>query len=239
MVTARPHDRFVWDATAALESLGAAGVVLWMWEPERDSLRVTGPARGLGLGPLAPECSTAAILALAAPQDRALLGEFLQPQPPGEEIAVKVRMRGGPPCLWRGVWLEEGVRAAGAVVAESQFAPEPRDALTGLLERRAFLLQAAERLQIPLSYVLMVADLDRLRRLNEALGHERASSTGARPMSGVRMANSSSPIRASRASRGKAAIRREPSAARTRSARSCPRASFSRRRRSRSATIRM
>jgi len=174
MVTARVQDRFVWDATAALESLGAAGVVLWMWEPERDSLRVTGPARGLGLGPLAPECSTAAILALAAPQDRALLEEFLQPQAPGEEIAVKVRMRGGPPCLWRGVWLEDGVRAAGAVVAETQFASEPRDALTGLLERRAFLLQAAERLQTPLSYVLMVADLDRLRRLNEALGHERA-----------------------------------------------------------------
>jgi c-di-GMP-specific phosphodiesterase len=145
-----------------------------MWEPERDSLRVTGPARGLGLGPLAPECSTAAILALAAPQDRALLDEFLQPQPPGVEIAAKVRMRGGPPCLWRGVWLEEGVRAAGAIVAETQFAPEPRDALTGLIERRAFLNLAADKLQIPLSYILMVADLDRLRRLNEALGHERA-----------------------------------------------------------------
>jgi c-di-GMP-specific phosphodiesterase len=164
----------VWDATAALESLGAAGVVLWMWEPERDSLRVTGPARSLGLGPLAPECSTAAILALAAPQDRALLDELLQPQAPGVEIAVKVRMRGGPACLWRGVWLEEGVRAAGAIVAETRFAPEPRDALTGLLERRAFLTLAADKLQIPLSYILMVADLDRLRRLNEALGHERA-----------------------------------------------------------------
>ena len=33
-------------------------------------------------------------------------------------------MRGGPSCLWRGVWLEEGVRAAGAIVAEAQFAPE-------------------------------------------------------------------------------------------------------------------
>ena len=173
-MTGRSQDRFVWDATAALESLGAAGVVLWMWEPQRDSLRVTGPARGLGLGPLAPECSTAAILALAAPQDRALMEEFLEPRTPGEEIAVKARMRGGPPCLWRGIWLEEGVRAAGAIVAETQFAPEPRDILTGLLERRAFLNQASERLQVPLSYVLMVADLDRLRRLNEALGHDRA-----------------------------------------------------------------
>jgi c-di-GMP-specific phosphodiesterase len=173
-VTGRSADRFVWDATAALESLGAAGVVLWMWDPERDSMRLTGPARSLGLGPLVPECSPAALQALAAPQDRALIEDLLAPKEPGEEIVAKIRMRGGPACVWRGVWLEEGGRAAGAIVAETQFAPEPRDALTGLLERRAFLAQAAERLQAPLSYVLLVADLDRLRRLNEALGHERA-----------------------------------------------------------------
>ena len=173
-MTDRSKDRFVWDATAALESMGAAGVVLWMWDPERDSMRLTGPARGLGLGPLVPECSTAALMALAAPQDRALIEELLQPKEPGQEISAKVRMRGGQPCMWRGVWLEEGGRAAGAIVSETQFAPEPRDALTGLLERRAFLTEAAQRLQVPLSYVLLVADLDRLRRLNEALGHERA-----------------------------------------------------------------
>jgi c-di-GMP-specific phosphodiesterase len=145
-----------------------------MWDPERDSMRLTGPARSLGLGPLAPECSTAALLALAAPQDRMLVETFLQPREPGEEVQARVRMRGGPACLWRGVWLEEGGRAAGAIVAETQFAPEPRDTLTGLLDRRAFLVQAAEKLELPLTYVLIVADLDRLRRLNEALGHERA-----------------------------------------------------------------
>ncbi|MGZ3274473.1 MAG: putative bifunctional diguanylate cyclase/phosphodiesterase [Caulobacteraceae bacterium] len=173
-MTARPAERFVWDATGALESLGAAGVVLWMWDPERGSMRLTGPARGLGLGPLAPECSTAALLARALPQDRLMVEEMLAPKAPGEEILVKVRMRGGPACIWRGVWLEEGGRAAGAIVAETQFAPEPRDSLTGLLDRRTFLAKAAEKLQSPLSYVLILADLDRLRRLNEALGHERA-----------------------------------------------------------------
>ena len=173
-MTVRPSEKFLWDATGTLESLGAAGVVLWMWDPERDSMRLTGPARGLGLGPLAPECSTAALMALAAPQDRALVEDMLQPKSPGEEIVARIRMRGAPPCVWRGVWLEEGGRAAGAIVAETQFAPEPRDALTGLLDRRSFLAQAADKLQLPLSYVLIVADLDRLRRLNEALGHERA-----------------------------------------------------------------
>jgi c-di-GMP-specific phosphodiesterase len=172
-VTAR-SERFVWDATGALESLGAAGVVLWMWDPERGSMRLTGPARALGLGPLVPECSTAALLALAQPQDRMLVEDMLEPKAPGQEIQVRVRMRGGPTCVWRGVWLEEGGRAAGVIVGETQFAPEPRDSLTGLLDRRAFLAQAAKKLQSPLSFVLILADLDRLRRLNEALGHERA-----------------------------------------------------------------
>jgi c-di-GMP-specific phosphodiesterase len=113
-------------------------------------------------------------MALALPQDRTLMETLLHPKAPGDEIVVKVRMRGAPPCIWRGVWLEEGGRAAGAIVAETQFAPEPRDALTGLLDRRTFMAQAAEKLQLPLSYLLIVADLDRLRRLNEALGHERA-----------------------------------------------------------------
>jgi c-di-GMP-specific phosphodiesterase len=173
-MAARHSERFAWDATGALESLGAAGVVLWLWDPERGGMRLTGPARALGLGPLAPECSTAALLALALPQDRMLVEDLLRPKAPGEEILAKVRMRNGPACIWRGVWLEEGGRAAGAIVAETQFAPEPRDSLTGLLDRKAFLAQAAQKLQSPLTYVLVLADLDRLRRLNEALGHERA-----------------------------------------------------------------
>ena len=57
--------------------------------------------------------SAAAVLALALPQDRALVSELLRVQSPGEEIAVRVRMRGAETCIWRGVWLEEGgIRAA-------------------------------------------------------------------------------------------------------------------------------
>src|SRR5687768_15724931 len=63
--------RRVWDATAMLEAMGAAEVALWLWEPELDRLRVSGAARALGLGPLAPDCSSAAFRALSLPQDRA------------------------------------------------------------------------------------------------------------------------------------------------------------------------
>ena len=169
------QDRFIWDATAIFEALAAADVVLWTWEPERDRMRVTGAARKLGLGPLAPECSSAAMLALALPQDRALVEEFLRSQEPGCEMSARIRMRGGESCIWRGVWLEEGgVRASGVVAPESKFAASETDELTGLLDRKSFIHRARDHLQTEVPFELMIADLNRLRRLNEALGHERA-----------------------------------------------------------------
>lgn len=169
-----PNDRWSWDATATLEALGAADVALWLWEPEKDRLHLTGASRALGLGPLAPECSSAAMRALALPPDRALAEDVLRVQEPGTEISVRMRMRGGGTCIWRGVWLEEGLRAAGVVAPEAKFAASDQDSLTGLLDRKSFVAHARERLQRPGQHELVVADLDRLRRLNEALGHERA-----------------------------------------------------------------
>ena len=168
------NERWTWDATANLEALGAAEVALWVWEPQKDRLRLTGATRSLGLGPLAPDCSSAALRALTLPQDRAMAEDILRLQQPGGEVAVRLRLRGGAPSVWRGVWLEDGVRAAGVVAAEVRFAASGIDPLTGLADRRTFITLARERLQAPGEYELIVADLDRLRRLNEALGHERA-----------------------------------------------------------------
>jgi c-di-GMP-specific phosphodiesterase len=162
-----------WDATAAIEALAAAESALWIWTPEQDSLRFTGATRSLGLGPLAPDCSGAAFIALAMPQDRALAERILKPAEEGTEIAVRLRMRGSETCLWRGVWLEDGLRAAGMVALETRLAGSDKDSLTGLLDRRTFLARAAETLTEPGEYQMIVADIDRLRRLNEALGHER------------------------------------------------------------------
>jgi c-di-GMP-specific phosphodiesterase len=167
-------DRLVWDATTVLEALGAADAALWVWEPERDRLRLSGASRALGLGPLAPEAASAALRALVLPQDRAAAEDMLRVREPGAEIAARLRMRGAEPCLWRGVWLEEGLRAAGVVARETRFTASERDTLTGLLDRRSFVARARERLTQAGEYELVVADLNRLRRLNEALGHERA-----------------------------------------------------------------
>ena len=167
-------ERRIWDATTTLEALGAAEVALWHWEPEADRLRINGAARALGLSPLAPECSSAAFRALALPQDRAQAEELLRVREAGAEIVVRLRMRSGGVCIWRGVWLEEGVRAAGVIAPEVKFAASGKDELTGLLDRRSFIARARERLTHDGVHELVVADLDRLRRLNEALGHERA-----------------------------------------------------------------
>src|SRR5689334_7149836 len=104
----KPAERFVWDVTAALEALGSADAVLWVWEPERDRMTFLGATRALGLGPLAPECSSAAILALALPQDREAVQDFLQSNPPGTPLSARRRMGQSETCIWRGVWLEEG-----------------------------------------------------------------------------------------------------------------------------------
>ena len=170
----RTGERRIWDTTATLEALGGADVALWIWEPEADRLRLNGAARALGLGPLAPECSSAAFRALALPQDRAQAEEVLKTRVPGSEVVARFRVRGGETCLWRGVWLEEGVRAAGVVAPETKFTASERCDLTGLLDRRSFIARARERLGRDGVHELVVADLDRLRRLNEALGHERA-----------------------------------------------------------------
>ena len=169
-----PADRLVWDPTTVLQALGAADAALWVWEPERDRLRLNGASRALGLGPLAPEAASAALRALVLPQDRAAAEDMLRVREPGCEISARLRMRGGEPCLWRGVWLEEGLRAAGVVAREMRFTASERDNLTGLLDRRSFVQRAREKLGRPGAYELIVADLNRLRRLNEALGHERA-----------------------------------------------------------------
>lgn len=46
-----------------------------------------------------------------------------------------------------------------------------RDALTGLFNRRAFAEQAQERLADGLSHMLVMADIDHFKRINDSMGH--------------------------------------------------------------------
>jgi len=167
-------DRKTWDATTTLEALGAGEAALWLWEPSADRLSVTGSVQSLGLALLAPQCSSAAIRALTLPKDRAIAEDLLTVRAPGEAISLLFSLRGGATCLWRGVWLEDGVRAAGVITPAPGADKIVYDVLTGLMDRRSFITQVRQRLTQPGTYELVVADLDRLRRLNDALGHDRA-----------------------------------------------------------------
>jgi c-di-GMP-specific phosphodiesterase len=65
--------------------------------------------------------------------------------------------------------LRQGDRAGGL-----DLHPVDMDALTGLYSRGGFLAASQKILSRPGQYDLVVADINRFRRLNEALGHERA-----------------------------------------------------------------
>ena len=162
-----------WAPADAGAALAHGQGVLWRWDAARDRLSLTGAAGALGFGALLPECSSAAALAMVLPQDHAQMRALLEPQPPGSQVWARLHMRGGEACLWRGQWREAGL-ALGMVTPHFDAQGPSRDSLTGLLDRQGFIREMRERLHSSQAYDLVVADLDRLRRLNEALGHERA-----------------------------------------------------------------
>lgn len=162
-----------WALADAVSALNHAQSVLWRWDSGQDRLSLIGAASALGFGPLLPECSSAAALAMVLPRDHARARSLFEPQTPGTEINVRLHMRGGQTNVWRGQW-RAGGRAVGVVSPDSDRVEPNLDALTGLLDRSGFIRDVRERLLSSGAYELVVADLDRLRRLNEALGHDRA-----------------------------------------------------------------
>jgi c-di-GMP-specific phosphodiesterase len=76
-----PDETLTWDAAAVLAAVGAAETALWAWSPREDRLQIAGAVRALGLAPLAPDASAAALRALVLPQDRHLAEELLHAKP--------------------------------------------------------------------------------------------------------------------------------------------------------------
>lgn len=161
-------------AAYALEALAASESALWNWSPDQDALTLTGAARALGLGLISPSCSSAALLATVAPEDRTRAEALLRDEPPGVTVSARLRMRSGHASVWRGSWLEDERRATGLVLPVRKAGGAERDPLTGLLTRAAFLARLADDLFEGGRKRVVVVDLARLRRLNEALGLERA-----------------------------------------------------------------
>ena len=169
----RAAEAAIWSATEVLEALAGCETALWSWDAEKRLLRFTGAAQPLGLTLLAPYCKPEAFLALVQPRYRAGLLTLFQPSEPGEPIETRLRLALGPETLWRGVRLEDGRSAAGTVI-EAVGGAAGRDRLTGLLDRTAFVEALSQRLAAGEPVRMVAADMARLRRLNEALGPEKA-----------------------------------------------------------------
>ncbi len=164
-----------WIGTAADEALAGGCAALWSWSPTEQRLRLHGAARALGLAVLGADCSPGALGAVVRPQDFAQVEALLRTRRPGEPVQARLRLRSGQALSFTGAWAAGGDVCRGVVVRDSAAAGESEhDGLTGLLTRQTFLSRAREQLLNPGRYLLVVADLDRLRRLNEALGHDRA-----------------------------------------------------------------
>jgi len=158
--------------TETLEALAAAELATWRWDPAADRVSFSGAVQALGLSPLAPDCSAAALIALVAPAHQGAVTTLFEKGEAGSEISARinlVHLGGERLTAWRGAWLEDGC-AAGVVSASDRFVETGRDGLTGLLNRTAFLANVEARLKSPGAIRLLAADLARLRRLNEALG---------------------------------------------------------------------
>jgi len=159
------------NTTALLEALGGAGAALWRYDVRTDRLDMLGDLRALGLQPLAPHCSRAALMAMTDDADRAGFSALLTPG--GGPSQASVRLLSGVAAIWRGEWLEDGGCVTGVIIPTAT-ATDTFDALTGLLDRSSFLRRVEQRLLEAGSIRLVAADLARLRRLNEGLGPERA-----------------------------------------------------------------
>ena len=166
-------DRLGWDATTVLEALGAADVALWVWEPERDRLRLNGATRALGLGPLAPSAPPPPCAPWCCRRTAPRPRTSCACASPGSEVrracgCAAPRPASGAASGWRRPARRRRRR--------------PGNPLRRLREGRAHRPAGPPQLRPPgpraaarpAAYELVVADLNRLRRLNEALGHERA-----------------------------------------------------------------
>lgn len=165
--------------TAALAGAEAA---VWRWSAQTGAFTVEG-ASAAGLGSLHGIAALQDLEACVLSADRPLLLRLTRPGPVGEAISLRLRMTSGPAVRLRGKWIAEGVATGLALLDQRR-----RDRLTGLLDRAGFLEEAQLILEQGEARRLVVADLARLSRLNEALGHARAdkvlAALGARLLAG-------------------------------------------------------
>jgi c-di-GMP-specific phosphodiesterase len=138
----------------------AADAAVWFWDPETDAVLLDGRPM--------PVLS---FLGCFAEPSRATVGQMLLSLRP-DRLALKVQYINGEHGLLKGRW--HAGCATGLLLALPEALSTERDGLTGLYARHALIKHLDERLRQGGVWQVIVCDLDRLKRLNENLGHDRA-----------------------------------------------------------------
>ena len=157
-------------AVSVVQAVIDAEVVLFSYRARSGKLALKGRAAALGLDGLSRGSKLSKLATLIRPQDLGELGRLIAPQRPGSPFRLRMTSRSGVIGLWQGTRLEDGESCAGVILKCAQITHE-RDRLTGLLTRTAFLEALSTRLLNEGGLHLVVGDLARVRRLNEALGY--------------------------------------------------------------------
>lgn len=170
-------------ATPGLASATArAGVVLFQYDAQEDRLRLTGPVAMLGLEGLGARAGAGALARFMTSQSAAELLSLRTACVPETPVRLDLTTLSGRSSAWRGAWLDDGHTCAGVVmpvewittgrpVAAGTPDRRERDPLTRLLTRTGFLQALASRLDVTPRLRVVVGDVARVRRMNEALGY--------------------------------------------------------------------
>ncbi len=169
--------------TGLAPTLARAGVVLFHYDAREDRLRLSGPVATLGLQGLGGRAGVGALARFLTPQGAEALQSLRHPGVATTPVRLDLMTLSGLGSAWRGRWLDDGWSCAGVVLPADWVGTDrtsgtmgtrdrrERDPLTGLLTRTGFLEALATRLDVTPRLRVVVGDVARVRRMNEALGY--------------------------------------------------------------------
>jgi c-di-GMP-specific phosphodiesterase len=164
-----------------------AGIILFHYDAAEDQLRLSGPTQRLGLDGLRPGAGAGSLARFMRPESASALLALRSGGKEGAAVQLDLVTLSGRSSAWRGSWITAGAECAGVVMPVELAGPtetvtaEPngrigidrreRDPLTSLLTRAGFLQALAARLAVQPQLRVVVGDVARVRRMNEALGY--------------------------------------------------------------------
>ena len=185
---------FITDSSRRSLALSSAGHSMWEWQPQSNSLSVGEDlARSLGYSPGDWQGNAqAAMIQILHPQDLANYMGIVSDveKRPGQMVMRELRLRNAEGAyrwyLLRARWVpgpnQQSDRCIGTLTditkdkeaEENLVSDSVHDAVTGLPNRVLFVDRVERELKknVALPFRVLLVDIDRLKTLNDALGHE-------------------------------------------------------------------